>query len=289
MKIIFCDIKNYNICIVGFSLKSRQRFSKKSLNDLLIRSHYTKSLSNLDKPLKLNPWFITGFTDGEGSFSVSIRNIDKDTKKGKVLYAFSMGLHKKDEGILRSIQFSLGIGKIYVQGKQGIQFRVESKKELLILIEHFYKYPLMTRKSQDFICFRKAIFFLIINKEHLTKEGMLKLVSLKALIGKGLKNELNTAFPHLVSANELGISDLTLSMWSDLKLDPNWFAGFTSAEGCFIISVFQSTSLKLGYQVQLRFVLSQHIRDKELFEYLVKYFGFGRVAVNREGGRIHSF
>lgn len=50
---------------------------------------------------------------------------------------------------------------------------------------------------------------------------MLKLVSLKALIGKGLKNELNTAFPHLVSANELGISDLTLSMRSDLKLDPN--------------------------------------------------------------------
>jgi hypothetical protein len=63
-------------------------------------------------------------------------------------------------------------------------------------------------------------------------------------------------------------------------------------EGCFIISIFKSTSAKTGFQVQLRFVLSQHIRDKELFEYfvaegnyaplLVKYFGFGRIAVNRE-------
>jgi len=73
------------------------------LNDLSIRSYHTKSLSSLRTPLELKPWFITGFTDGEGSFSISVRNIDKDTKKGKVLYVFSIILHKKDEGILRSI------------------------------------------------------------------------------------------------------------------------------------------------------------------------------------------
>jgi len=47
---------------------------------------------------------------------------------------------------------------------------------------------------------------------------MLKLVSLKALMGKGLTNELKTAFPDLITANELGISDLTLS--PDLIIDP---------------------------------------------------------------------
>lgn len=144
-------------CYAGFNRKTR--FSIESLNDLFIRSHHTKSLSNLDTPLKLNPWFITGFTDGEGSFSISIRDIDKDTKKGRVLYVFSIGLHKKDEGILKSIQYTLGIGKMYDKGKEGVQFRVESKKELLILIEHFDKYPLITKKGKDFICFKKAIFF----------------------------------------------------------------------------------------------------------------------------------
>ena len=240
------------------------------LNGLLIRPYHTKSLSSLQTPLELNPWFITGFADGEGSFSLSVRDIDMLTKKGRVLYVFSIGLHKKDEDILRSIQSTLGIGKIYPQGKQGVQFRVESKKELLILIEHFDKYPLITKKSKDFLCFKKAIF-LIKNREHLTKEGLRKLVSLKALMGKGLTSELKAAFPDLVPANELGISDATLS--PDLIIDPCWLAGFISAEGCFIISI----------HVQLKFVLSQHIRDKELFEYFVKYLGYGYIAVNREG------
>jgi hypothetical protein len=51
----------------------------------------------------------------------------------------------------------------------------------------------------------------------------------------------------------------------------------------FIPCIHKSTSVKIGYKVQLRFVLSQHIRDKELFEYFVKYLGYGYIAVNREG------
>ena len=62
------------------------------LNGLLIRSYHTKSLSSLHTPLELNPWFITGFADGEGSFSLSVRDIDMLTKKGRVLYVFSIGL-----------------------------------------------------------------------------------------------------------------------------------------------------------------------------------------------------
>ena len=148
---------------------------------------------------------------------------------------------------------------------------MESIKELLIIIEHFNKYPLITKKGRDFLGFKKAIL-LIQSKEHLTKEGLLKLVHLKALMGKGLTNELKTVFPDIVSLNEPEISGI---IWpQNLRIDPNWLAGFISAEGSFIISLHKSTSITIGYQVQLRFVLSQHIRDKDLFEYLVKYLGF---------------
>ena len=146
-------------------------------------SYHTKSLSSLHTPLELNPLFITGFSlffflllksttkheqkktqklaalAREGSFSISVRDINKDTKKARVLYVFSIILHKKNHGILRSIQSTLGIGKIYNHGKQGVQYRVESKKELLILIEHFDKYPLITKKSKDFLCFVLFFFF----------------------------------------------------------------------------------------------------------------------------------
>jgi hypothetical protein len=104
---------------------------------------------------------------GEGSFSISVRDIDKDTKKARVLYVFSIILHKKDHDILRSIQSTLGIGKIYKHGKEGVQYRVESKKELLILIEHFDKYPLTTKKGKDFLCF---VFFFRRNFYEITRK-----------------------------------------------------------------------------------------------------------------------
>lgn len=53
-----------------------------------------KSLSSLHTPLELNPLCIKGFTDGEGSFSLNVRDVDKDTKKGIVQYVFSIVLRK---------------------------------------------------------------------------------------------------------------------------------------------------------------------------------------------------
>ena len=41
--------------------------------------------------------------------------------------------------------------------------------------------------------------------------------------------------------------------------------------------------------MQLRFVLTQHARDLDFFKYLEEYLGFGRTAINREGGRVHSY
>jgi len=73
------------------------------------------------------------------------------------------------------IQKTLGVGKIHNIRKDAIQLRVESLNELSILIQHFDKYPLLTQKRIDFELFKAAIH-LIKNKEHLTKEGMEKLV-----------------------------------------------------------------------------------------------------------------
>ena len=43
--------------------------------------------------------------------------------------------------------------------------------------------------------------------------------------------------------------------------DPNWLAGFVSAEGCFLVRITKSTTHKLGFQVFLIFELAQHSRD----------------------------
>jgi len=53
-------------------------------------------------------------------------------------------------------------------------------------------------------------------------------------------------------------------------VDNNWIAGFVSGEGKFYINIHNSKSHKTGYQVQLRFRVSQNERDIQLMELLIK-------------------
>jgi LAGLIDADG endonuclease len=60
-------------------------------------------------------------------------------------------------------------------------------------------------------------------------------------------------------------------------------AGFTSGEGCFNVIVSKSLNTKIGFNVKLRFILSQHIRDELLMENLVTLFGCGNLERTKEG------
>jgi hypothetical protein len=95
---------------------------------------------------------------------------------------------------LEKIQESLGgVGKIYKHGPFSIQLRVYLMEELKILINYFDKYPLITQKYADYQLFKQA-FLLIDNKEHLTEEGLQKLVAIRASMNLGNSVALKAAF-----------------------------------------------------------------------------------------------
>jgi hypothetical protein len=62
-----------------------------------------------------------------------------------------------------------------------------------------------------------------------------------------------------------------------LNLDPWWIVGFINAEGCFDVHIGKSASHSLGYKVQLRLRISQHIRDLRIIESLLNTFNCGRL------------
>jgi len=64
-----------------------------------------------------------------------------------VLAEFIIGLHKKDRALLELIQQFFGVGKIYNNGAQGIEYRVHSIKDIELIINHFDKFPLITKKT----------------------------------------------------------------------------------------------------------------------------------------------
>ena len=75
-----------------------------------------------------------------------------------------------------------------------LHYRIQSIKELQVIIDHFDKYPLITQKLSDYILFKQAVE-LIKNKEHLTEEGLHKIVAIKASMNLGLSESLKADFP----------------------------------------------------------------------------------------------
>jgi hypothetical protein len=214
----------------------------------------------------LNPWFITGFTDGEGYFSIGISK-NKNKVGWQVKLEFGISLHKKDRALLEDIQKYFSTGNIFIHPTQKIiNYRVLFK-DLEKIIKHFDQYPLITQKLADFELFKLA-YKLVLNNEHLKLEGLKKVVALKASMNKGLSDQLQTAFLDLIFIPRPLVENKNIP-----GLD--WIAGFATAEGCFFVNIQKSATTRSGVNIQLEFNISQHKRDEQLIGSLVKFLGCG--------------
>lgn len=158
--------------IVGFERNYRANIPSKQFN--------IRKLSTFKHTYK-NPWVITGLIDSEGSFSIIIDK-NKTRKLGsRVQTKFQLDVHIKDLNLLRQLQEYLdGIGSIHIsRDKNRVNFSVNSKKDLMKLINHLEKYPLQTQKAADFFLFKQAVE-LISNKAHITTEGLNQIVNIKS-------------------------------------------------------------------------------------------------------------
>ena len=189
----------------------------------------------------------------------------------KVRLYFQISLHIKDENVLELMIAELKVGKIYkTKSRPDIsELQVSSIKDLKAIIEFFDRYPLITQKFADYILFKKA-YLLICSKEHLTSAGILELVALKASSNWGLSNELKEAFPSAVP---------TLRLQPDLSvLNDEWLLGFVSGEGSFMIRIIESSTHSSGFQVGLRFQITQHSKEKLLMESIMCHFNCGYLS-----------
>ena len=247
-------------------------------NQINIKNYYcSNSYSNptLATP-SLNPYFVTGFSDAEASFIILILKEPKNKTNWTVKTRFSIGLHKKDTLILELIKsYFGGVGTISPQNKESVQYRVGSLKDLNDkIIPHFDKYPLISKKQADFILFKKIIN-LMNHKEHLTLEGLQKILRIKCYLKLGLSDEIKTNFPNIRTMDRPLVARPKIN-----DIDPNRISGFTSGEGCFHVRIKNSKKSKLGVQVSLLFKITQQERDKELMESFIDYFNCGSISKN---------
>lgn len=145
---------------------------------------------------KLEPGFVTGFTDGEGSFGLYIYTNTASKFGWYVLMDFKFTIHLRDKDILYNIKNYFGAGVISKHGETLINYSIRSIKDIPSVVNHFDKFPLKTQKINDYKLFKLA-FNIIKNKEHLTQNGIDKLLVIKSSMNKGLSPELKLAFPHI--------------------------------------------------------------------------------------------
>jgi hypothetical protein len=219
VKTQLCELNltlNYNYIDLPTSLSSPLLITGSSRVGL----SKSKRLKNLVGKYSLNSacldefyrWF-AGFSDAEGSFTIS-PILNRKTNKIEVFsFKFTIGLHKDDLGVLNIIKSKLRMGKIYSYTYKYI-FVVTKMEDIKNLISIFSKYKLNTSKYLDFADFNFA-FTLYKKREKLTDALISKLLE--------LKNNMNT-------------KRINFNMPENhVLITKSWLVGFIEGDGSFSI------------------------------------------------------
>lgn len=147
--------------------------------------------------MKINPYWLSGFIDGEGCFYVGINKHKTMAIGYQVLAEFRLVQHGRDQKLLHAIKEYFECGSVVKnRGKNSdeeiYEYRLRSIQHLRTkLIPFIEKHPLMTTKKYDYAKF-KEILELISKEEHLTLEGLEKIKTLKSKMNKGSKGPIQT-------------------------------------------------------------------------------------------------
>ena len=138
---------------------------------------------------KLDPNYIRGLVDGEGSFTVYVRNPKERAqriRRVKVEPKFYLKLVDRDKNVLYKLKTFFGCGNVYFQRdkrknhRDCYRYEVANRTDLVkIIIPFFKRYPPeIESKKKDFYIFCK-ILDLLEKKVHLSPKGWLKVYDLK--------------------------------------------------------------------------------------------------------------
>jgi hypothetical protein len=129
-----------------------------------IKFSYNFILPSLD-----NSW-LSGFTDGKGTFTCSINACN-------YTFVYNIAQKRKDNLIvLKQINALFGAGRVYKDRTKDIyEYRISGIRSCSNIFPYFDKYELLTNKSQCYVLW-KELHKDLVNKYHLDKEKKIKIV-----------------------------------------------------------------------------------------------------------------
>jgi len=169
-------------------------------------------------------FWLSGFTDAEGNFSIFV-------DRGFVRFRFKISLHIDDIETLNTIKYHLNVGIVTSEPTRGRCSYVVNKFADInqVIIPLFLEFPLHTSKRLDFKNFCEAISIKNqTNQKNISKDELAKIVLLKQKMNfkREFFTDPNTKYtPHI---------------------NPNWLIGFIEGEGTFGIKTGSALYLQIA-------------------------------------------
>lgn len=221
-------------------------------------NHYSdpkgSNIEQFDENFK--QWLV-GFTDGDGSFSITKNNTNW-------ILVYKISQHKYNIRILYYIKNKLNIGKINKEKKTNmVNYRITKLEHIgKYIIPLFDKYPCLTSKQFNYLKFKEA-YYILINKDMSKEEKNSKLNILKLKILSKLDYEyISPIWNNINKYNYSSILEyfenvinLDKNLWNEFNkklstlMNKNWIIGFIEAEGSFYIFKKDINRYEMGFGI----------------------------------------
>jgi len=202
--------------------------------------HPSKMINNnittqsLNKNKELFYQWLVGFTDGDGTFSISYSN-------GKWSLIYKLSQHEYNARLLYFIKSQLSVGRINKETKtKTVNYWIRDRNKLAeVIFPIFDNYSLLTSKYFNYLKFKEA--YNILEDTNLTKIKRDELMF----------NLINT----LPSSDKISpawakVSNLVTNTYeANMVMSKAWLIGFTEAEGSFYLVNQTDSRIVHGFEI----------------------------------------
>lgn len=116
------SLRNNNNFINSFVNRLKMKYFNKQFISSYTSSSGNKKFGFHRNMNKLNPYYVTGFTDGEGCFLINIRPNTKLKTGYSIELVFKIGVHLRDRALLENIRNYFGVGTVTIRSDGIIQY-----------------------------------------------------------------------------------------------------------------------------------------------------------------------
>lgn len=229
---------------------------------ILLNNQISKIVSSdISTTKELNPNYIVGFFDGEGSFRIIINKDPRYSTGYSIRAAIQIIQKESSQGVLYGIKDYFQVGNIYTKKSpiNMVSYEINKINDLAtVIIPFFEQFPLKSSKFLNFELWKNCVN-LIHSKRNLKEK--LSQADIEQL--QDWANKMNTN----LSFEEKWV--FTKNHCLSIQITPEWFSGFTDAEGCFYF--------KLSKSVGASFELVQNTHDYYLLNLIKDWLNVGNI------------